>query len=64
MSETRPDAGRLAFVTTRWTQVLSARGDSPEAKAALGDLCGAYWLPVFRFIRRGNPSDEASRELT
>jgi RNA polymerase sigma-70 factor (ECF subfamily) len=65
MSEIRPgDAGRLAFVTTRWTQVLSARGDSPEAKAALGELCEAYWLPVFRFIRRGNLSDEASRELT
>src|ERR1041385_1624944 len=65
MSETRPgDAARLAFVPTRWEPGVGGRGDSPETKAALGDLCEAYWLPVFRFIKRGNHSDEGSRELT
>ena len=53
-----------AFVTTRWTQVLSARGDSPEARAALGTLCEAYWMPVFRFVRRSGQDEESARDLT
>jgi RNA polymerase sigma-70 factor (ECF subfamily) len=53
-----------AFVTTQWTQVLEARGDSPSAKAALSDLCAAYYAPVFAFIRRGAPDEDAARELT
>jgi len=58
--EPRPQA----FVTTRWTQVLSARGESPEAQVALGQLCEAYWMPVFRFIRRSNYPEDAARDLT
>ena len=54
----------VSFVTTRWTQVLGARGPSPEAKAALSDLCAAYYGPVFAFIRRNAPDDEAARDLT
>jgi RNA polymerase sigma-70 factor (ECF subfamily) len=52
-----------AFHTTRWTMVLRARGDSAEARAALGDLCEAYWMPVFRFLRREGRGEEQSREL-
>jgi len=63
-SNATPPLARPAFVTTRWTQVLNARGDSPEARIALGQLCEAYWMPVFRFIRRGNYSEEAARDLT
>src|SRR5436190_395474 len=59
-----PAPARPTFVTTRWTQVLSARGESAEGRAALGQLCEAYWMPVFRFIRRSNYTDEASRDLT
>jgi len=59
-----PSEGPPAFVTTRWTQVLSSRGDSPEAQAALGTLCEAYWTPVFRFVRRGGYSEEEARDLT
>lgn len=44
--------------------MLRARGESPEARAALGELCESYWNPVFRFLRReGHPEDQA-RELT
>jgi RNA polymerase sigma-70 factor (ECF subfamily) len=57
-------AARTAFVTTRWTRVLEARGDSTEAKAALSDLCGAYYAPVFAFIRRSAPDEDAARDLT
>jgi RNA polymerase sigma-70 factor (ECF subfamily) len=52
------------FVTTRWTRVLEARGDSTEAKAALSDLCAAYYAPVFAFIRRNAPDEDSARDLT
>jgi RNA polymerase sigma-70 factor (ECF subfamily) len=52
------------FVTTQWTQVLATRGDSPEARQALSDLCAAYYTPVFVLIRRATPSEEAARDLT
>jgi len=53
-----------AFVTTQWTRVLQARGDSPDAKAALSDLCAAYYAPVFAFIRGNAPDEDTARELT
>src|SRR3954468_24456450 len=52
------------FVTTQWTQVLEARGESPEAKVALSDLCAAYYAPVFAFIRRSARNDDSARDLT
>jgi RNA polymerase sigma factor (sigma-70 family) len=56
--------GAPAFVTTQWTRVLEARGDSVEAKTALSELCAAYYGPVFAFIRRNAPDQETARELT
>jgi RNA polymerase sigma-70 factor (ECF subfamily) len=53
-----------AFVTTQWTRVLEARGNSPEAKAALSDLCAAYYAPVFAFIRRDVRDKDSARDLT
>jgi RNA polymerase sigma-70 factor (ECF subfamily) len=44
--------------------VLQARGGSPEAKAALSDLCAAYYAPAFAFIRRNTPDEESARDLT
>lgn len=58
-----PQAGRGTFVTTRWTAVLQARGDSPDAKRALGELCEVYWQPVFRFLRRAGNNDDTARDL-
>ncbi len=52
------------FTTTQWTRVLAARGDSPEAKAALSELCTAYYAPVFAFVRRHAPNEDAARDLT
>lgn len=52
-----------AFVTTRWTQVLAARGDSPAARQALSDLCAAYYAPVVAFLRREGRNDDDAREL-
>jgi RNA polymerase sigma factor (sigma-70 family) len=53
-----------AFVTTQWTRVLEARGDSPEAKAALSELCAAYYTPVFAFIRRNTRDEDVACDLT
>jgi RNA polymerase sigma factor (sigma-70 family) len=44
--------------------VLEACGNSPAAKAALSDLCGAYYAPVFAFIWRNAADEEAARDLT
>lgn len=43
--------------------MLRARGDSPEARAALSDLCAAYWKPVFHFLRREGRLEDDSREV-
>ena len=51
------------FAPTRWSLVHRARGDSPEARAALAELCEAYWQPVHRVLRRAGRDDEAAREL-
>jgi RNA polymerase sigma factor (sigma-70 family) len=51
------------FVTTRWTQVLAARGPSPEARQALSDLCGAYYAPVVAFLRCRRRDPDEAREL-
>jgi RNA polymerase sigma factor (sigma-70 family) len=58
------EGGRSAFATTQWTRVFEARGKSPEAKAALSDLCAAYYAPVFAFIRRNARNDDSARDLT
>jgi RNA polymerase sigma factor (sigma-70 family) len=56
-------AATSPFAPTRWTLVLRARGDSAEAKAALGELCEAYYQPVLRFLRREGREEDAAREL-
>jgi len=61
-SDDQPAPPAQAFVTTQWTRVLEARGDSSEARAALCDLCGAYYAPVVAFLRRGGREEDAARE--
>ncbi len=57
-----PRSGR--FITTQWTRVLKARGDSPDAQTALSELCAAYYQPVFAFICNNVHDIEAARDLT
>ena len=64
MTHPGPQRNTPVFFTTRWTLVSRARGGSPEARAALGDLCEAYWNPVFHFLRREGRGEDESRELT
>jgi len=53
------------FETTHWSLVLAARtGKSAESRAALEALCGAYWFPLYAFIRRQGYLAEEARDLT
>lgn len=52
-----------AFAPTHWTLVRRSRGRTPEARAALAELCAAYYQPVFRFLHREGRIEDAAREL-
>jgi DNA-directed RNA polymerase specialized sigma24 family protein len=49
------------FPTTHWSRIARAGGpDDPGARAAIAELCGAYWYPIYALIRRkGHGPDEA-----
>lgn len=55
------------FMTTHWTCVLLARGESAEARAALNELCTAYYAPVQAFlrfsVRRGESADDLTHDF-
>lgn len=53
-----------SFAPTRWTLILRARGETPEAQAALSDLCETYYRPVLRFLCGEGRDEEWARELT
>ena len=41
------------FATTRWSLIQQARqGQEGSARVALEELCQAYWLPAYAFMRR------------
>ncbi|MFI5456786.1 MAG: RNA polymerase sigma factor [Isosphaerales bacterium] len=52
------------FPTTHWSRVIAA-GDraAPEARAALAELCEAYWYPIYALIRRRGHNPEESCDL-
>lgn len=53
-----------AFLTTHWSVVLCAQGDSPLAQEALEKLCRSYWLPLYAFVRREGHAPEEAKDLT
>src|SRR5216684_5959967 len=60
----RVDTGAAAFVTTHWSVVLTAQGESPSAQEALEKLCRIYWWPLYGFVRRSGYSPEEAQDLT
>jgi hypothetical protein len=56
-------AGATAFVTTRWSVVLAAQGESPSAQEALEKLCRIYWWPLYGFVRRQGYTPEEAQDL-
>jgi RNA polymerase sigma factor (sigma-70 family) len=56
-----------AFVTTRWSLILSGTasdGGEKQVGAALAELCRIYWRPIFFFIARRGYSPEDAEDLT
>jgi RNA polymerase sigma-70 factor (ECF subfamily) len=51
------------FAATRWTLVAQARGNDTESKAALSELCDAYYKPVVAFLACEGRTPDAAREL-
>lgn len=49
------------FPQTRWSLVLEAQNDDPEA---LAGLCGSYWYPLYAYARRKGKSVEDAEDLT
>ncbi len=51
------------FPTTRWSVVLGAAQGSEAPRRALHELCAAYWLPLYAFVRRDGRSPEDAEDL-
>lgn len=67
MTRVDPAAGQsaaVAFVTTHWSLVLAAQGESAAAHQALEKLCRTYWRPLYAFVRRQGYSHEEAEDLT
>jgi RNA polymerase sigma-70 factor (ECF subfamily) len=63
--ETGHGAAAVQFTTTHWSVVIAA-GDvaSPQADAALAELCRTYWYPLYAFVRRKGHSPPDAQDLT
>jgi DNA-directed RNA polymerase specialized sigma24 family protein len=61
----RSDHGRRGFALTRWSLVVAAADSRhPDHKKALEDLCGAYWYPVYAFVRRRGFGPDSAQDIT
>jgi RNA polymerase sigma factor (sigma-70 family) len=49
---------------TRWSLVKQARGESPQARAALSELCAIYHAPVHAFVKHWCHDPNATDDLT
>jgi RNA polymerase sigma factor (sigma-70 family) len=60
----------MSFHTTRWSVVRAAGAprsdgvDGAARRAALGELCAAYWPPVYAFVRRTGATPVLAEDLT
>jgi RNA polymerase sigma factor (sigma-70 family) len=62
--ERSPKAGGV-FATTHWSVVLAAAdAQSPQAGAALEQLCRTYWYPLYAYVRRCGHGHEDAEDLT
>ena len=53
-----------ATSNTRWSLVHAAKGDTPQARAALSKLCEIYYSPVAGQMRRWAQTEEQANDLT
>ena len=52
------------FPTTHWTLVTRARQGGEVRQAALEELCGLYWYPIYVFLRRRGYPQHDAEDLT
>ena len=53
------------LATTNWTLVIRAEATDPDVRrAALAELCDAYWYPLYAFARRRGSSHDDAADLT
>src|SRR5262245_58246903 len=52
------------FPTTSWGLVARAGGGDVAARAAIAELCGRYWYPLYAFARRGGAAPPDAEDLT
>lgn len=52
------------FQTTHWSRILSASGEGSQARESLEQLCGAYWYPLYAFVRRQGFDQFEAEDLT
>jgi RNA polymerase sigma-70 factor (ECF subfamily) len=61
---TSTGSDRLGFERTRWSLVLAAgRAQDPTARAALSELCAAYWYPLYAYVRRRGHDRHSAEDL-
>ncbi len=61
--ETRACNGR--FEQTQWTIILRARAEGADgAREAMDRFAGAYWQPLYQFIRREGYGPQDAEDLT
>jgi RNA polymerase sigma factor, sigma-70 family len=65
-SKRKPVSDHAAdFHTTHWSLVLLAcHNQAPEGQAALAELCGIYWYPLYAHVRRRGYDPEEAKDLT
>jgi len=64
-AEDLPVTGSPDFASTHWSIVLAAgHRSSPDSRAALAKLCGAYWVPLYAYARRRVLDVHAAQDLT
>src|SRR5213082_3339414 len=56
--------GPAAFITTHWSVVLDAQGETPSAQEALEKLCRIYWRPIYSFVQRQGFGPEEAKDIT
>lgn len=62
-----PLPGPRGFATTHWSLVLAATSDEASqghARAALEELCRAYWYPLYAFVRQRGVESHEAQDLT
>jgi RNA polymerase sigma-70 factor (ECF subfamily) len=61
----RSELRKGVFATTHWSVVLAAgQRDAPQVADALEQLCRAYWLPLYAYVRRRGYGHDDAQDLT